>query len=126
MSVFQVTQVKGQLHRLFDTLIDVSDLPKGQQENSFLSRALAAYALVQLAGAEPAVAAAAVTDGFDDNGIDAIYHDPRDRRMFLIQSKWIHSGSSEPDLGDVNKFAAGVKDLLNLRSTVSTPTGSCR
>jgi hypothetical protein len=59
-------------------------------------------------------AAAAVTDGGNDNGLDAIHYDARARRLYLVQSKWIHSGNGEPENGDVRKFIAGIHDLGNL------------
>jgi AIPR protein len=85
-----------------------------EQENNFLTRALAAYAIHYLAQAEVDAAATAITDGFNDNGIDAIHYDARERRLYIVQSKWIHSGTGEPENGDVKKFVAGISDLFNL------------
>jgi len=31
-----------------------------------------------------------------------------------VQSKWIHSGTGEPENGDIKKFVAGIRDLVNL------------
>jgi hypothetical protein len=33
---------------------------------------------------------------------------------YLVQSKWIHGGSGEPDNGDIKELVAGIKDLFNL------------
>ncbi|QHE60385.1 hypothetical protein FHE72_04515 [Rossellomorea vietnamensis] len=35
--------------------------------------------------------------------------------MYIVQSKWIHEGNSEPSNGDVKKFLTGVNILFNLR-----------
>lgn len=37
------------------------------------------------------------TDGYDDNGLDVVHYDARERRLYLIQSKWMHSGTGEPE-----------------------------
>jgi hypothetical protein len=120
MSVIHLTQIKAQVYKLFDKSIDLSDVvtpstSAEQQANLFLSRALAAYALHYLSGIEPAVTALAVTDGGKDNGIDALLYDEGDRRFYIVQSKWIHSGTGEPENGDIKKFVAGVRDLFNLQ-----------
>ncbi|WP_437877714.1 AIPR family protein [Sorangium sp. So ce513] len=117
MSVVQVNQVKAQLKSQFSGLIDMADataraVPAAEQEQMFLTRALAAYAATTLAGAQPAVAAAHVTDGFEDNGIDVVYFDDVDKRLYLVQSKWVNAGNKSPELGDVQKFIAGCDDLI--------------
>lgn len=99
---------------LFSGKVDLSDVNEGDKTNHLLTRGLAAYAVQYLADAEPDDAAKAITDGFDDNGLDAVYYDPRERRLYLIQSKWFHDGTGEPSNGDVKKFVAGVRDLFNL------------
>ena len=80
-----------------------------------LTRGLAAYAVHFLSGATPEDSATSVTDGSDDNGIDAIHFDPSAKRLYLVQSKWIKDGNGEPSNGDVKKFVAGVHDIFNLR-----------
>src|ERR1019366_9409834 len=75
---------------------------------------LAAFAVQYLAGITPDEAAKSVTDAGDDNGIDAIHADAN-KRIYLVQSKWIKDGTGEPENGDVKKFLAGVRDLLNLQ-----------
>lgn len=116
MSVVQVNQVKAQLKSQFATLIDMTDAaskPAADQEQMFLTRALAAYAIATLASTQPAVAAAHVTDGFEDNGIDAVYFDDVEKRLYLVQSKWVVAGNKSPELGDVQKFIAGCRDLVS-------------
>src|ERR1039458_6915914 len=111
MSVIHLNQIRSQVEKLFKGKIDLSDVdspncdPKNL-ENFSLTRGLAAYAIHYLAQANIDESAAAVTDGGDDNGIDAIYHDPVEKRLYIVQSKWLHSGSGEPENGDVKKFIA--------------------
>lgn len=114
MSVIHLNQIKNKITTLFDGKIDLSDVKSADQHNHFLTRALAAYSLHYLAQAEVESAAKAITDGFDDNGIDAIYYDARERRLYPVQSKWVHSGTGEPENGDIKKFIGGIRDLVNL------------
>lgn len=118
MSIIHVNQIKTHVKRIFDSAIDLSDqlkAPPAQLENFFHTRALAAYAIHFLSGAPPAIAARAVTDGAGDNGIDAIYFDESNRRLYLVQSKWMKNGVGEPDNGEVKKFVGGIYDLFNLQ-----------
>jgi hypothetical protein len=114
MSVIHLNQIKSKISALFDGKIDLSDVTDADKGNYFLTRALAAYAVHYLSQAEVDVAAKSVTDGYDDNGIDAIHYDVRERRLYLVQSKWFHSGTGEPENGDIKKFVGGVSDLFNL------------
>lgn len=75
MSEIHVQQIRAHLTQTFRGLIDLSDCagqPDAAQETHFLSRAVAAFSLVHTADIEPATAAACVTDGGQDNGIDAL------------------------------------------------------
>jgi len=77
MSKLIVNRIKNYLDKTFKGKIDISDLnPKISEEDkekNFLSRALSAYSLTIEAIADVETAALSITDGFDDNGIDAIY-----------------------------------------------------
>jgi hypothetical protein len=104
------------LEKAFNDVIDVSDLehhPEDQQQMAFLSRALASFVLSQTAGLEPDSAAVCVTDGSDDNGIDAIHVDFENRRVRVVQSKWDSGGTGSPAVADVEKFLRGFRDLTN-------------
>jgi hypothetical protein len=115
MSIIHVNQIKSHIVRLFAGLIDLSDVTNPTfQEDFLLTRGLAAYAVLFLSGVPAATAARAVTDGGSDNGIDAIYFDESNRRLYLVQSKWIKNGSGEPDNGEVKKFIGGIHDLFNM------------
>lgn len=118
MSIIHVNQIKNQVVSLFDGLIDLSDVDAQAVEhrgNFFLTRGLAAYAVHHLAGAAPVDAALAITDAANDNGIDAIHFDDPNKRLYLVQAKWIKDGTGEPNNGEIKKFVAGVRDLVNLR-----------
>ncbi len=117
MSIIHVNQIKNHITRLFDGKIDMSDAgrPGPDYDNQFLSRSLTAYAIHYLSGAEPSSCAQAITDGGDDNGIDAIFYHEPEKRLYIVQSKWIHDGSGEPSNGDMKKFIFGVTDLFNMR-----------
>jgi hypothetical protein len=76
-------------------------------ENFFLTRSLAAFVIVELAGVDDKIAAKAVVGGSKDNGLDAFYFDPTERVCYLIQSKWIHNGKGSIEVGEVHKFLQG-------------------
>ncbi len=118
MSQLHVNHIKSQVEKDFKDIIDLSDVEsaKGKNlENFLLTRSLAAYALKHHTQISTTIAAESITDGGNDNGIDAVYYDVHSKYLFLIQSKWIHNGKGEPDNGEVKKFISGIKDLLNFR-----------
>lgn len=115
MSIIHLNQIKNHISRLFLNKIDMSDTGGKNEEDQFLTRALAAYAVHFISQTDPNLAGAAVTDGGNDNGLDAVYYDERERRLYLVQSKWIKKGRGEPDYGAIKKFIGGVTDLFNLR-----------
>ncbi|MFS0662128.1 AIPR family protein [Niallia alba] len=121
MSIIHVTQIKNYITNLFEGKIDLTDQSEAvadQKMNFFLTRSLTAYAIHYLGQVNPELAAASITDGSDDNGIDAIHYDERNKTLYIVQSKWIHDGNSEPSNGDVKKFLTGIRDLFNLRFDV--------
>jgi hypothetical protein len=117
MSIIQVRQIAAYIESVFKS-IDMSDVPDSPPEsrrNIFLSRGVAALALMKLANVTPDVAAAAIVDGYNDNGIDAIFFDSTERLLYIVQSKWDNDGSGSVEVGDTQKFVAGVKDLVHPR-----------
>lgn len=117
MSKLIVNRIKNYLNKTFNGKINLSDLnlkiSEEDKQKNFLSRALAAYALTIEAIADVDVAAQSITDGFDDNGIDAIYYDRSAKTLWLVQSKFIDNGTGGIDNGDIEKFAKGVKKLID-------------
>jgi len=116
MSKLHVNHLKTKLTEIYSDKIDIADARNDEEkENFFLTRAYAAYTLQILAQLDAVAAASAITDGFDDNGIDAIYFDRRSKELWLVQSKWIKSGTGEPDTGETSRFKNGVADLIDLK-----------
>jgi hypothetical protein len=118
MSIIHVNQIKNRIQAIYANKIDLTDVDKGNispsaKEQFFLTRALAAYAIHVLGHVDADITAAAITDGGDDNGIDAIHYDEREKRLYIVQSKWINDGRGEPENGDVKKFVAGIRDLFD-------------
>jgi hypothetical protein len=88
-----------------------------QKKIMFYSRGFAAYSIFALAGADENNASKSITDGFDDNGIDAIYFDIGSKLLWIVQSKWIQAGKGSPELGEIKKFRDGIRDLVELNFT---------
>lgn len=118
MSELHVHQIRANIVKVFKPHVDLSDVagkPPEEQANHFLTRGLAALALGYIANIKPDEAARAVTDGFQDNGLDAVHFHSPDRVLYLVQSKWRHDGSGSLGRGEVQRFLKGFKDLLNAR-----------
>ncbi|GEP49828.1 putative abortive infection phage resistance protein [Flavobacterium noncentrifugens] len=116
MSKITVNRIKTYLLKNFDGKINLEDVNKktaDDQQRYFYTRALSAYSLTIAAGANLDDAADSITDGFNDNGIDAIYFDRQSKSLWLVQSKFIESGVGAMDNGDIEKFAKGVKKLID-------------
>lgn len=107
------TQVIEVLKRDYFPMIP--ELAKSQNpkelETNQLSRALAAFAIANLADVTPAQGANSIINGGDDNGIDAIYFDRSKKFLWLVQAK----AGDAPDSGENKKFCDGIKDLINQR-----------
>lgn len=117
MSELTIGRIAASLDR-FNGLIDMSDTdnrPEEEGRQHFLSRALAAYCVMRCGRTSLETAANAVTDGYNDGGIDALYLDQATDTLYLVTSKWSDIGKNPIDLGDATKFAQGVKDLLSAR-----------
>jgi hypothetical protein len=70
---------------------------------------------MQLTDVTADTAAQSIVDGFDDNGIDAIYYDQSEKVFYVIQSKWIMSGNGTPERGEIQKFIKGFQDLIEAK-----------
>lgn len=116
MSTIHLRQIRNKLDQDYAPGIDVSDLdgkPAADVEVATLSRALAALAVSERLGQDAATAGSSVTDGFNDNGIDAIGVDADAGVVVVVQAKWVGNGRGSPALGDLQKFANGFRDLTN-------------
>lgn len=114
MSALKVRQTESKLLEMFEEHLDLQDIGERDTERrtKILTRCLAAFAVYMQTGCSEKEAAKAVWDGSDDNGLDAVFYDVADKRVIVVQSKWIKAGSGEPDADDIATFANGVKDLV--------------
>ena len=118
MSIIHLRQINAHLeenYRPFVSLNDVLQKSDEEKDQIFRTRALAAYALKTLAEVSFEISAQYVTDGYGDNGLDAVYFNRSDRVLYLVQSKWSQDGSGTISVGDMQKFLQGFKDLINAR-----------
>ena len=107
----EVLQIQAYLKAEFVDVITGLGKSDQDRERNFLSKALAAFFLMSQAGASKADAVAASIDGGQDHGVDSVYIGATGV-IWLVQSKYIHSGTGEPLLGDASKFKDGVLDLV--------------
>ncbi|KZM57062.1 MULTISPECIES: AIPR family protein [Aeribacillus] len=114
MSMFHMGVIRNFLTEKFTNLIDLSDYDgksEEDRENAFLTRSLAAFSLMMLCEISPVEAGKCVTDGYNDNGIDALYYHKKEKVLYLIQSKWKNDGNGSVERGDIQKFFQGIRDL---------------
>ncbi|WP_329584623.1 AIPR family protein [Kitasatospora sp. NBC_01250] len=112
----QVTQVREQLHEVFDDVLNVSDIAhfRGDgYEQRFLSRALAALAVRRVAKCSAAEAAQYVTDGIADQGLDAIAPLPELGQVLFVQAKWSDAGSATLDPAAAKAMVDGLNRIEN-------------
>ncbi|MDF5709391.1 MAG: hypothetical protein PUP90_17435 [Nostoc sp. S4] len=118
MSEIHLRQIKSYLQKTFNGLIDLSDYQNKSETDKeliFLTRSLAAFTLMVLADISPQEASKSIIDGGQDNGIDSIYFDRRDKIMYILQSKWKQDSKGSIKTDEVMKFTRGFKDLVNAR-----------
>jgi hypothetical protein len=93
-------------------MTDWKGRPQADTRKAFLSRAIAALCIKDLAEADLDTAAKSITDGFQDNGLDAVHFDQKEDTLFLVQSKWSEDGTKPLDADSTGALVAGVRDLL--------------
>ena len=118
MPELHINQIKKFLNTRFKEYIDMSDWTSRSSqtediEKAFLSRGIAALALTFLTSDSPSEVCLSITDGFKDNGIDAVHIDESEETIYLVQAKWSKNTRSSIDVGSVEKFMTGVKRLIN-------------
>lgn len=119
LSTFRIKQIDSELTNLFEDKIDMSDYgtkKQNEKQIAFKSRALAAYSLYIMADISSDQAAESIVDGFDDNGIDALFFQKNQNTLWLVQSKWIQSGQKSPPAAEIRTFKDGIFDLLDFNS----------
>jgi hypothetical protein len=94
---------------------DIIDKSLEDRNKRLLTRAFSAYTIQSLGGIDPKLASESVVDGYEDNGLDALYFDDKSKILWLVQSKWIERAEGEPDSGEVSKFTRGIRDLIDLK-----------
>lgn len=119
MPDINLIRIREKLLEQYSELIDMTDvtatLGSDDYQNCLLSRSYSAFAISMMTGVDSDIAARCVTDGYHDNGIDAVYNDEINKRLILIQSKWSNDGNSTISLGDFLKFIDdGVDKILSL------------
>lgn len=109
----QVNQIQDRLEKDFVPYIDTSDIQhhSGMNlEKQQLTRALAAMCIAVHSHIPAQEAAACVTDGANDDGIDAISYSNINKTVYIIQSKY---KERSPSPTDVEKFTRGIRHLLD-------------
>jgi hypothetical protein len=115
MSQHTLTRIANVLEKQFDGRIDMADWdgrPEADRRKAFLSRAVAALCIKNLAEVDFDIAAKSVTDGFHDNGIDAVHFDQKNDTVVIVQSKWSEDGTKPLDADGSGTLVTGVRDLL--------------
>ncbi|MFG3181737.1 AIPR family protein [Streptomyces nigra] len=113
----QVRNLKRQLSQRFRPLIEMSDwAERPDEEQAFLSRAVAALAVKLETACSDEDAARAVIDCETDRGIDAVAVEPQGERQHvtLVQAKWSDKGEAGFSEADVSAVIRGLDYLLEL------------
>ncbi|CAJ1891304.1 AIPR family protein [Aeromonas hydrophila] len=116
MSKLHVTQIGGYLKQNLNDAINMKDYenkPQEKRDIAFLTRALGVLTISQLTDQPMKDICHCVTDGYNDGGIDLIFFEPKEKVLYLVQTKWHQDGSGSISLGDTLKFIEGVKKVLD-------------
>lgn len=113
MENINILRIETKLGELFSEKIDLSDYTGTDNKMAFNTRAIAALALAMKCGLNYDQAAKNITDGYHDLGIDALYLDNTQKKLFVVQSKWRASGNGSISQEEMSTFVEGVKRLIN-------------
>lgn len=111
-------RVGQKLHQIFDDVLTLNESlyrDDADKERHFLTQSYMALALLGQTTTTKEGAAAAITDGYNDDGIDCIYADKQSKRLFLGQSKWFSNTRKGVELSDFTRFRDGVARLIDLK-----------
>ncbi|GFD75555.1 putative abortive infection phage resistance protein [Tenacibaculum sp. KUL113] len=121
MSILHLNRIKRLLDNQVREHIDISEIKKEKKnitneelENIILSQSYMLFTLRNLTGESYIDLRGFITDGFHDNGIDAVYYSTTQNELYICQSKWIKKGTGGVDKGEILKFLKGIVDLLHL------------
>lgn len=110
----KMVRIAAKLEEMFSDKIDLSDINNQKDKQvSFLSRAVAALAVMMLCGVDEDVSGKCVTDGYHDIGIDAVYNDTSQKKLILVQSKWRKDGEGGIAQDEASSFTQGVNRVIN-------------
>ena len=113
MTDLKLIRVINKLKEIFYNIIDDNEFKKkSNYEDIWNSRAYTAYIVHMLGESTLELAVKNITDGYKDNGIDAIYYNEEEKKLFIIQTKLSKNRSIE--LGDLEKFIKGASRIINL------------
>ncbi|MDY6290049.1 MAG: AIPR family protein [Succiniclasticum sp.] len=111
----KLIRIENRLDELFNNKIDLSNITnENERNNKYYSCSIAALILVKRCGISYETASQAITDGYHDIGIDAVYSDTTQKKLFLVQSKWRSNGSGGISQEEATTFVNGVKRIINL------------
>ena len=111
-----IRRIQNRLTEIFDGKILMSDT-EYTLPNKFETRAIAALALMIQTDLDAANSAKHITDGFKDMGVDAIYLDEDQKKLFVVQSKWHNDGKKGVSQEEMLSFVEGIKRILELNLT---------
>lgn len=111
----KMLRIQTKLDEMFKGKIDLADCSNNEEKsNKYYTRSIAALAVVMCCGIDYDVASQSVTDGYHDMGIDAVYNDTTQKKLFIIQSKWRKDGIGGISQEESGTFAEGLKRIINL------------
>lgn len=112
MANINILRIQTRLKEMFDGKIDLTDC-SNDISNHFDTRAIAALTLMLKCGLDAEQAGRCITDGYNDLGIDALYLDNSQKKLFVVQSKWRNDGNGSITQKEMQTFIEGIKRLLN-------------
>jgi hypothetical protein len=112
MANINILRIQTRLREMFDGKIDLTDC-SNDISNHFDTRAIAALTLMLKCGLDAEQAGRCITDGSHDLGIDALYLDNSQKKLFVVQSKWRNDGNGSISQEEMQTFIEGIKRLLN-------------
>lgn len=114
-TVLAISRLAKFLSERYGRHLDLTDTAAQQAgDDARLTRCLAAHCIGRFGRLDPDDAAATVTDGYDDLGIDALHYDRPAKMLYLIQAKWSSNGSKTISEGDATKTLKGLRSLLSV------------
>lgn len=111
----RMIRIQQKLDEIFSNKIDLSDITYSVKlPDEYYTRALAALAIVMRCGIDVDVAVQSITDGYHDMGIDAVFNDITQKKLFLVQSKWRKDGVGGISQKEAGTFVEGIKRIINV------------